>query len=133
MPPATGSAALSPDARRIVAAQAARAVAYGLGSVLIGVTLARRGLSGTQVGVVLAGLLAGTALVSVLVGRYGDRFGRRRAYRLLFVGMAAAGTVFALTSWLPALILTALTGTVSTEVVESGPFTSPSLPARSAR
>jgi MFS family permease len=124
MPPATGSAALSPDARRIVAAQAARAVAYGLGSVLIGVTLARRGLSGTQVGVVLAGLLAGTALVSVLVGRYGDRFGRRRAYRLLFVGMAVAGAVFALTSWLPALILTALTGTVSTEVVESGPFTS---------
>ena len=115
---------MSADARRIVAAQAARAVAYGLGSVLIGVTLARRGLSGAQVGVVLAGLLAGTALVSVLIGRYGDRFGRRRAYRLLFVGMGVAGAVFALTSWLPALILAALTGTVSTEVVESGPFTS---------
>jgi len=38
--------------------------------------------------------------------------------------MAAAGTAFALTSWLPALILAALTGTVSTDVVESGPFTS---------
>ncbi|TML86556.1 MAG: hypothetical protein E6G08_11775, partial [Actinobacteria bacterium] len=53
---------LSADARRIVAAQAARALAYGLGSVLIGVTLARRGLSDTDVGVVLAALLAGTAL-----------------------------------------------------------------------
>jgi predicted MFS family arabinose efflux permease len=115
---------LSEDARRIVLAQAARALAYGLGSVLIGVTLARRGLSGTEAGVVLAGLLAGTALVSVLIARYGDRLGRRRCYRLLFVGMAVAGTAFALTGWLPALILAALTGTVSTEVVESGPFTS---------
>jgi predicted MFS family arabinose efflux permease len=115
---------LSGDARRIVAAQGARALAYGLGSVLIGVSLAHRGLSSTAVGGVLAALLAGTAAASVLVGRYGDRVGRRRAYRLLFVAMAAAGTVFALTGWLPALVLAALTGTVSTDVVESGPFTS---------
>ncbi len=115
---------MSPDARRIVAAQGARALAYGLGSVLIGVTLARRGLSDTEVGGVLASLLAGIALVSVLIARYGDRFGRRRCYRLLFVLMAVAGSVFALTSWLPALLLAGLTGTVSTDVVESGPFTS---------
>ncbi len=38
--------------------------------------------------------------------------------------MAGAGTAFALTSWLPALLIAALTGTVSTDVVESGPFTS---------
>ena len=91
---------------------------------LIGVTLARRGLSDAAVGAVLAALLAGTAGVSVLIARYGDRIGRRRCYRLLFVVMAAAGSVFALTGWLPALLLAALTGTVSTDVVESGPFTS---------
>ena len=118
------SEGLSADARRIVAAQAARAAAYGLGSVVIGASLARRGLSGSQVGAVLAALLAGTALVSVLLARYGDRVGRRRAYRCLLVAMAASGTVFALTSWLPALVAAALTGTVSTDVVESGPFTS---------
>ena len=115
---------MSRDARLILAAQAARAAAYGLGSVLIGVTLADRGLSGAQVGAVLAALLAGAALASALIGRYGDRLGRRRVYRALFVGMAAAGTIFALTAWPPALILAALTGTVSTDVVESGPFTS---------
>jgi predicted MFS family arabinose efflux permease len=115
---------LSFDARRILAAQAARALAYGLGSVLIGVTLARRGLSDVAVGVVVAALLAGAATVSVLIARYGDRVGRRRAYRFLLVAMAVAGTVFALTGWLPALLLAALTGTVSTDVVESGPFTS---------
>ncbi len=75
-------------------------------------------------GLVLASLLAGTALVSVLIGRRGDRIGRRRCYRLLFAGMGVAGTVYALTGWLPALILAGLSGTVSTDVVESGPFTS---------
>jgi MFS family permease len=92
--------------------------------VLIGVTLASRGLSEGAVGLVLAAILTGIALVSVVVGRYGDRFGRRRCYRLLFVLMALAGTVFALTGWVPALVLAGLTGTVSTDVVESGPFTS---------
>jgi MFS family permease len=92
--------------------------------VLIGVTLARRGYSDTAVGALLAALLAGNALASVLLARQGDRFGRRRSYRLLLVLMACAGTVFALTGWLPALIAAALTGTVSTDVVESGPFTS---------
>jgi MFS family permease len=105
-------------------AQGARALAYGLGSVLIGVTLASRGLSEGAVGLVLAAILAGVAIVSLVVGRYGDRVGRRRFYRILFVLMALAGTVFALTGWVPALVLAGLTGTVSTDVVESGPFTS---------
>ena len=115
---------MSADARLILTAQAARALAYGLGSVLIGVILAERGLSDGAVGLVLASLLAGTALVSVLIARYGDRVGRRRCYRLLLVAMVFAGAAFALTGWLPALIVAGFTGTVSTEVVESGPFTS---------
>ncbi len=115
---------LSPDARRIIAVQAARAVAYGLGAVVIGESLAHRDLSTAEVGGVLASLLAGAALVSVLLARYGDVIGRRRSYRLLLLAMAVAGTVFAFTSWLPALILAGLSGTVSTDVVESGPFTS---------
>jgi predicted MFS family arabinose efflux permease len=95
-----------------------------MGSVLVGFTLARSGLSGAAVGAVVASLLAGIALMSVLIARYGDRIGRRRTYAGLLVLMAVSGTVFAFTSWLPALLLAALTGTVSTDVVESGPFTS---------
>jgi MFS family permease len=122
--PGGGGARLSADARRILTVQALRAFVYGLGSVLIGVGLERRGLSGFEVGLVLAALLAGSALVSVLIARYGDRVGRRRLYLLLLGSMGVAGTVFALTASIPALVLAALTGTVSTEVVESGPFTS---------
>jgi MFS family permease len=123
VPTRTG-AQLTVDARRLFAVQALRAFAYGLGSVLIGVTLERRGLSSVAVGVVLAALLAGAALTSALLARFGDRFGRRQAYLLLLVVMAAAGTVFALTDSVPALVIAALTGTISTDVVESGPFTS---------
>src|SRR5207244_1665313 len=39
-------------------------------------------------------------------------------------GAAVYGSVFALTGGLPGLVLVARTGTVSTDVVESGPFTS---------
>jgi MFS family permease len=115
---------LSRDARLVLGVQALRAGAYGLGSVLIGVSLERAGLSTVQVGVVLGSLLAGAALASIGVARWGDRIGRRRAYAALLVVMGLAGSVFALTSWLPALVLAGLTGTVSTDVVESGPFTS---------
>ncbi len=115
---------LGADARRILFVQAARAFAYGLGSVLIGVTLADLGFSGVQVGVVLGALVAGTALVSILLARFGDRVGRRRWYIGLLAVMAVAGTIFALTGSIWLLVLAALTGTVSTEVVESGPFTS---------
>lgn len=119
-----GARGLTGDARRILAVQALRAFAYGLGSVLIGVSLARRGLSGGEVGLVLAALLAGVALASLAIGRTGDRVGRRRWYAGLLFVMGIAGAAFALTdsTWL--LVLAALTGTVSTEVVESGPFTS---------
>jgi MFS family permease len=115
---------LTPDARRILAAQAARGAVYGLGSIVIGVSLEQSGLSTTQVGLVFTAMLAGAAIVSVVLARYGDRIGRRTAYRVLLVGMAFAGLVFALTDSLPAVIAAALTGTVSADIVESGPFTS---------
>jgi MFS family permease len=115
---------LSTDAKRILASQALRGFIYGLGSVIIGSSLARRGLSPFQAGLVLAALLAGAAVTSLLLARYGDRIGRRRSYWILLVLMGCAGTVFALTDWVPALAVAALTGTVSTDVVESGPFTS---------
>src|SRR5439155_2206124 len=112
------------DLRTIYAVQALRALAYGFGSVLIGTELARGGYSPARAGLVFTAMLAGFALTSIAVGTRGDRMGRRRLYGALFLVMAAAGAVFALTRWFPALIVASLTGTVSTDANESGPITS---------
>src|SRR6266498_515115 len=112
------------DLWTIFAIQALRALLYGFGSVLIGAALANAGYSDAKVGLVFTSMLAGFALTSLVVGTRGDRLGRRRLYAGLFLVMAVAGTVFALTRWLPALILAALTGTISVEANESGPITS---------
>ena len=95
--PGRGPAGLTRDARLIVTVQGLRAFAYGVGSVLIGVSLAHSALSGTEVGVVFACILLGAAITSFGLGHYGDRIGRRTAYRVLLIVMGMAGTVFALT------------------------------------
>ncbi|MGH2599985.1 MAG: MFS transporter [Dehalococcoidia bacterium] len=106
-----------------MAVQGLRALGYGFGSVLLGAVLADGGLSSAQVGAVFTAMLAGMALGSLVVGRLADRIGRRRSYVVLLALMALAGTVFALTQWLPLLVLAALTGTLSTDPNESGPIT----------
>jgi predicted MFS family arabinose efflux permease len=122
--PGRGSPASRRDLGTIFLIQGLRALLYGFGSVLIGSALARAGYSDARVGLVFAAMLAGFAVTSIAVGTRGDRLGRRRLYGALMLLMAAAGTVFALTKWLPALILAALTGTISVEANESGPITS---------
>src|SRR6266536_5071355 len=112
------------DARLILAAQALRAFAYGLGAVLLGVTLDQRGYSSFRVGVVLTAVVAGTVVASLLLARYADRAGRRRCYVVMYLLLAVTGVVFAASAPLWVLLLASLTGALSTEVVESGPFTS---------
>ena len=91
---------------------------------LLGASLADRGLSVWQVGLVLGAVVAGSALMSVVIARYGDGFGRRRSYAALYAILAGTSVVFALSSTMWALALVGLTGALSTEVIESGPFTS---------
>jgi predicted MFS family arabinose efflux permease len=112
------------DLRRILAVQALRAFLYGFSSVILGTTLAGAGLSDVQVGFVFTAMLAGTALISIVVGIIGDRVGRRSTYAFLLGVMGLAGTVYAFTTSLPVLIVVALTGTLSTDANESGPITS---------
>jgi MFS family permease len=116
-------ARLSADSRRLIAAQALRAAGYGFTAVLIGALLAARDYSTVQAGILLGALVAGTAGASLAVGAYADRFGRRRAYVLIYLGLAVAGAVVAAGApyWL--LLLVALTGLLSTDVVDNGPAT----------
>jgi MFS family permease len=112
------------DTRRLFTAQGLRAFAYGFAAVLLGTTLEERDVQPWQVGVLLGATVAGTALMSVLVARYADRAGRRRWYAALYVLLGVVGAVFAFAGSVWLLAIVALTGVLSTEVIESGPFTS---------
>src|SRR6266516_6225933 len=114
---------LTGDARLLVAGQGLRAAGYGFTAVFLGALLAARGYDSLQVGVVLTALIAGTALASLAVGRFGDRFGRRRSYAVFFCGVAVAGVAVAAGAPLWVLLLVAITGTLSTDVVDNGPAT----------
>jgi MFS family permease len=115
---------LSRDARLVLAAQALRAFGYGFAAVLLGVVLSSRHLSGIEVGLVVTSVVAGTAIASVFVARYADVLGRRRCYIGLYLLLAVTGIVFAFAEQIWVLVGVALVGALSTEVVESGPFTS---------
>jgi MFS family permease len=91
--------------------------------VLLGATLDERGFSSVEAGGVLAAVLTGTVVASLVVGRHGDRLGRRRSYATLYAILAATGVVFAYSSSVWVLVAIALCGALSTEVIESGPFT----------
>jgi MFS family permease len=111
------------DVRLIYLIQAVRAFLYGFSSILIGSSLAATGLDEAAVGAVFTAMLLGMAISSLAVGRWGEALGRRRTYSVLLVIMGVAGTVFALTGFVPFLVIAALTGTLSTDPNESGPIT----------
>jgi MFS family permease len=112
------------DVRLIFGVQAVRAFLYGFASILIGASLAATGLDEVAVGVVFTAMLLGMAVSSLAVGRWGEAIGRRRTYVGLLAVMGVAGAVFALTGFVPLLVVVALTGTMSTDPNESGPITS---------
>jgi len=124
---------IEPDVRLVLTSQAFRAFGYGFGSVLLASTLAERGLTSISVGVVLGALVAGTVIAQLLIARWADGWGRRRSYLTLYLALGLSGLVFASAVPLWVLVAAALTGALSAEVVESGPFTSLELSMLSGR
>jgi MFS family permease len=118
-----GTHGLTTDARLVIAGQGIRAAGYGFTAVLLGALLAARAYGPVAVGVMLTALIAGTALASLAVGAVADRIGRRRCYALFFGGIAVAGLVVASGAPLWVLLAVAITGTLSTDVVDNGPAT----------
>jgi MFS family permease len=113
----------APDLRRILGIQAVRAFLYGFGAVILGATLAARGASSGQVGLLGAAILAGMAISAISVGLTGDRLGRRRTYAGLLGLMGVVGLVYALTDQFWVLVVLALLGVMSTDANENGPLT----------
>lgn len=124
---------VGPDVRLILGSQAVRAFGYGFGSVLLASTLAERGLTAIDVGVVLGALVTGTVIAQLTIARWADIWGRRRSYQTLYLALGLAGFVFASAAPLWVLVAVALTGALSAEVIESGPFTTLELSMLSGR
>jgi MFS family permease len=111
------------DASLLIGGQAVRAGGYGFTAVILGALLAARGYGHLRAGVVLTALIAGTALASLVVGALADRVGRRRCYAVFFLVVAVAGAVVAAGAPFWLLLVVALTGALSTDVVDNGPAT----------
>jgi MFS family permease len=86
------------DRRLLYAAAFLRALATALVGVLLGLHLARLGLSAGAIGGVVAAGLAGAAVAALLVTLRGDRLGRRRALAGLALLAAAGGLGLAFVS-----------------------------------
>ena len=114
---------LSRDTRLLVSGQALRGLGYGFTAIVLGDLLAARGVRPVQAGLFLAAVIAGSALASLIVGAYADRFGRRRSYGLFFGAIGVVGAVVAANPPLWLLFAVALTGTLSTDVVDNGAAT----------
>ena len=110
------------DLRKILLARGARGLNSGYFAVVLGVELHHQRLSGVAVGLVLAAVLGGAAFALLGVRRFADGAGRRRLYRAGYLTQAAAGLVLVLSPWWWLLVLVGLTGALSGEIIDSGPF-----------
>lgn len=110
------------DLGRILVARGARGLASGYFAVVLGVELHHEGLSSIKVGLVLAALLVGAALALSAVRRFADDTGRRRLYLAGYLVQSAAGVVLVASSWWWLIVLVGVTGVLSSEVNDSGPF-----------
>jgi len=101
------------DRRRLYVAAFLRALATGMAGVLLGLYVARLGLSASWLGLVLSfGLMGATASVAVATW-WGDRLGRRRALLWLSALSAGGGVVLALGGHAWLIVAAALLGMVN--------------------
>ncbi len=110
------------DVRLLFAARGLRMFGYGFLAVVLVLYLSAQGLSGSEVGVLLALTLVGDAAISLWLTTHADRIGRRRVLIVGAVLMLAAGLAFVATSVYAVLVVAATIGVISPSGNEVGPF-----------
>jgi MFS family permease len=113
---------LDQNARLLFAMRTLRMFGYGFLAVALVLYLDALGLDGWVIGVVLSLTLVGDTVVSLWLTTHADRLGRRRVLVVGAILMTLAGIVFALTDWVPLLILAGTIGVISPTGNEVGPF-----------
>ena len=98
---------------RVLAARALRSFADGFIAVVLPAYLLALGLGQLEVGIVSTATLLGSALATLAVGRWGNRFSIRRLLLAAALLMAATGLGFASVGALWPLLLVAFFGTLN--------------------
>ena len=115
-------ASLGTDGRSLFALRTVRMFGYGFLAVVLVLYLAAAGLDPVAIGAVLTLTLVGDTVISLWLTTNADRLGRRRVLVAGSLLMVVAGVAFALTSWVPLLIVAGTIGVLSPTGNEVGPF-----------
>lgn len=113
---------LDRNGRGLFAMRTLRMFGYGFLAVTLVLYLDALGLDAWTIGVVLSLTLVGDTLLSLWLTTNADRLGRRRVLVAGSILMVLAGVIFALTDWVPLLIVAATIGVISPTGNEVGPF-----------
>ncbi len=106
-------AGCAPEARLLLIGRALRAFTDGFVAILLPVYLLRLGLGKWEVGLISTATLLGSALATLAVGRWGQRFPQRRLLLAAACLMAATGLLLAGFSDFWPLLLVAFVGTMN--------------------
>ena len=109
------------DAALVCAAGGLRAASVSLAGVLIAIHLADRGLSPSQIGLVIGVGMTANAVGTVLTALYGDRWGRRRTLAAAGVLAGAGYIAIAFPGRLPVLLLIAAAAMINGMGRDRGP------------
>jgi predicted MFS family arabinose efflux permease len=110
------------DVLLLFTARGLRMFGYGFLAVVLVLYLSGLGLSGAEIGVLLALTLLGDAAVSLWLTTHADRLGRRRVLLVGALLMLVAGIVFAASPVYLVLLVAATLGVISPSGNEVGPF-----------
>jgi MFS family permease len=105
---------ITPDGRRLIATRGLRGYADGLiAASLAGYLGDQLGYSATRIGVVVTGMLLGSAVLTMFTGTWGWRFRRRLLLRAGALLMIVTGLVFATSTTFVVLLVIGVIGTVN--------------------
>jgi MFS family permease len=116
------SAVLSRDGRLLFAARALRTFAFGGLSVVLALSLASRGLSSAQIGLVFTATMVEDALLTMLLSSLATRIGPARIMAWTAPLITVGGILLAVADRPLVLIAGAVLGTLSPNGQEAGPF-----------
>src|SRR6478736_8952765 len=107
-------AMITPDGRRLIATRGLRGYADGLvAASLAGYLGDQLGYSATRIGVIVTGMLLGSAVLTMFTGTWGWRLQRRLLLRSGAMLMIATGIVYATSTTFIVLLIFGVVGTMN--------------------